>query len=101
MATNSTITAQIRKIALDILAEKPEGVRYSVLQKNIFEQNNSFNSNTIGGATWDLETTFPDKVYKPDRGVFRSFFEGRVLPGRGYVAPGQGDLASSGLQRGL
>ena len=71
MATDSTITGQIRKIALDILAEKPEGVRYSNLQRKIFEQNDTFKSNTISGATWDLEVTFPDKVYKPDRGVFR------------------------------
>jgi len=71
MAKNLTITEQIRKIALDILAEKPEGVRYSDLQRKIFEQNSDFNSNTIAGATWDLEATFPEKVYKPDRGVFR------------------------------
>ena len=71
MATNTTITGQIRKIALDILTEKPEGVRYSDLQRKILEQDSSLKSNTIAGATWDLETTFPDKVYKPDRGVFR------------------------------
>ena len=71
MATNSTITGQIRKIALDILAEKPEGVRYSDLGRKIWEQNNSFNSNTIHGATWDLDALFPNKVYKPDRGIFR------------------------------
>jgi hypothetical protein len=30
-----------------------------------------FNKNTISGATWDLDVTYPDMVYKPDRGVFR------------------------------
>jgi hypothetical protein len=70
MAT-TTITGQIRKIALEVLEEKPEGIRYSDLKRKILEQNNSFNPNTISGATWDLEATFPDKVYKPDRGVFR------------------------------
>jgi len=71
MATHSTITGQIKKIALEVLADKPEGIRFSDLKRKILEQNNSFNSNTIHGATWDLDTTFPDKVYKPDRGVFR------------------------------
>ncbi|MBX3042862.1 MAG: hypothetical protein KIT33_12080 [Candidatus Kapabacteria bacterium] len=70
MAT-TTITGQIRKIALEVLEGKPEGIRYSDLKRKILEQNNSFNPNTISGATWDLEATFPDKVYKPDRGVFR------------------------------
>ena len=31
----------------------------------------NFNKNTISGATWDLDATYPDKVYKPDRGLFR------------------------------
>lgn len=70
MAT-TTITGQIRKIALEVLEEKPEGIRYSDLKRKILEQNNTFNPNTISGATWDLEVTFPDKIYKPDRGVFR------------------------------
>lgn len=71
MATTTTITGQIRKIALEILAEKPEGIRYSDMKRKILEQNSDFNPNTISGATWDLDITYPDKVYKPDRGVFR------------------------------
>jgi hypothetical protein len=31
MATTTTITGQIRKIALEILADRPEGIRYSDL----------------------------------------------------------------------
>lgn len=71
MATTTTITGQIRKIALDVLADRPEGIRYSDLKRKILEHNSSFNPNTISGATWDLEATYPDKIYKPDRGVFR------------------------------
>jgi hypothetical protein len=71
MATSTTITGQIRKIALELLEEKPEGIRYSDLGRKILEQNSSFNPNTISGATWDLDITNPDKIYKPDRGVFR------------------------------
>ena len=72
MATNTTtITGQIRKLAFEILAARPDGIRYSELRRSILEKNSSFNSNTIGGATWDLDAEFPDQIYKPDRGVFR------------------------------
>ena len=70
MAT-TTITGQIRKIAFELLEDKPEGIRYSELGRKILENNSSFMPNTISGATWDLDIKFPDKVYKPDRGVFR------------------------------
>ena len=71
MATNSTITGQIKKIALDILADKPEGIRFSVLERKILEHNSSLNPGTINATIWNLDATFPDKVYKPDRGIFR------------------------------
>jgi len=69
MAT--TISGQIREIAFGLLEAKPEGIRYSELGRKILEVNSSFMPNTISGATWDLDIKFPDKVYKPDRGVFR------------------------------
>jgi hypothetical protein len=68
--SSTTITGQIRKIALEILENNPQGVRYSDLSRKILEHGN-FNKNTISGATWDLDITYPDQVYKPDRGVFR------------------------------
>jgi len=71
MATTTTITGQIRKIALEILAYRPEGIRYSDLKRKILEVNSTFNPNTISGAIWDLDITYPDQIYKPDRGVFR------------------------------
>ena len=70
MATTTTITGQIRKIALEILEDRPEGIRYSDLSRKILEHG-TFNKNTISGATWDLDVTYIDMVYKPDRGVFR------------------------------
>ena len=72
MATSeTTITGQIRKLALQILADRPDGIRYSEMRRGILEKNSSFNSNTIGGATWDLDAQYPNEIYKPDRGVFR------------------------------
>ncbi len=69
--TTTTITGQIRKIAFELLEDKPEGIRYSELGRKILEINPSFMPNTISGATWDLDIKFSDKVYKPDRGIFR------------------------------
>lgn len=66
----TTKTGQIRKIALQVLEDRPDGIRYSDLSRKILEHG-TFNKNTISGATWDLDVTYPDKVYKPDRGVFR------------------------------
>jgi hypothetical protein len=66
-----TITARIRKFALEILDNKPEGLRYTDLRRAILAIDASINSNTINGATWDLDATFPKEVYKPDRGLFR------------------------------
>jgi len=66
-----SITEQIRKIALDLLSDKPEGIRYSELQTGILSRNPNFNKNTISGAIWDLDATFPGIVYKADRGIFR------------------------------
>jgi hypothetical protein len=69
--STTTITGQIRNVALKFLTDVPEGIRYSDLRRKIIEHNPSFNSNTISGAIWDLEITYPDRIYKPDRGVFR------------------------------
>jgi len=66
-----SIREQIRKKALELLAEKPKGMRYSELQSAINNFQPTFNKNTINGAIWDLDSIFPNKVYKADRGVFR------------------------------
>ncbi len=71
MTKTKSITEQIRQIALVTLANRPEGIRYSDLKREIIKVNGSFNPNTISGATWDLEATYPNEIYKPDRGVFR------------------------------
>src|ERR1017187_10378484 len=66
-----SITGQIQKVALDILSSRPDGIRYSELGRAIQTTNPSFKPNTINGATWDLDATYPKEIYKPDRGVFR------------------------------
>lgn len=69
--SEKTITGKIRKLAFEILEKKPEGIRYSDLKREILEIDSDLNPNTISGATWDLDLKNVDKIYKPDRGVFR------------------------------
>ena len=67
----ATIGEQIVEKAFEILEASPEGVRYSDLKRRIIEADHSFNSNTVGGSTWNLDERYPDRVYKPSRGLFR------------------------------
>ena len=71
MAKSISITEQIRENALELLMNRQEGIRYSALKREILKINSSFNPNTISSAIWDLEAIYPDKIYKPDRGVLR------------------------------
>lgn len=68
---NNTITGYINEIALDLLEQYPEGLRWSELLLKIKELNPSFHPKTVNGCVWKLTERFPDKVYKPSKGLFR------------------------------
>ncbi len=57
--------------AFEILEANPEGVRYSDLVRRIAASDGSFNSNYISDKVFDLHEQYPDRVYKPVRGLFR------------------------------
>lgn len=65
------VTERIKKIALELLEQHPEGLRYSELHSKIRAVDGGFNSNTINGSIWNLDAIFPDKIYKPSKGLFR------------------------------
>ncbi len=67
------ITERIKDTALELLREHPDGLRYSELVKLISENDEKLNRNTINGSIWNLDTLYPDKVYKPSRGLFRLY----------------------------
>jgi len=67
----STIGKRITSQALEILADNPEGVRYAELVRRIGAADGAFKKNTIHGNVWNLQEQFPDKVYKPSRGLYR------------------------------
>jgi hypothetical protein len=57
--------------AFEILKANPEGLRYSELVRQVSASDSSFKTNTIHGSVWDLHEKYPDRVYKPSRGLFR------------------------------
>lgn len=67
-----TITGRVNAKALEFLERNPEGLRWTDLNKMIEESDPAFHPKTVNGCVWKLVDRFPDKVYKPSRGVFRS-----------------------------
>lgn len=66
-----TIGERITKLALELLKNHPDGIRYAELVRRVLETDPALKVNTIHGNIWDLNTRLADKVYKPSRGLFR------------------------------
>ena len=62
---------KIRSKALELLEKNPNGIRYSEIVRMISNEFPEIPINTVHGAVWDIDRQFPDKVYKPARGIFR------------------------------
>lgn len=72
MATNSkTIGERVTAIALRLLKQHPDGIRYSELRRKIVEIDHTLNPGTVQAFIWDLHVRLPHQVYKPSRGLFR------------------------------
>ena len=67
----STITGRIYTKSLELLEQYPEGLHWSELTSKIEESDRSFHPKTVNGCIWKLIERFPDKVYKPSKGLFR------------------------------
>ena len=84
---------QIGQQAIEIIKAHPEGIRYSELLRQIHEAVPEMKVGTISHIIVDLELTFPELVYKPERGLYRhvSYKEEGVvgIPG----APGHDEPA--------
>ena len=65
------IGERIVEKAFEILEDFPEGVRYSDLVSRVGALDRSFKPNTIHGNVWNLHEQYPDRIYKPSRGLFR------------------------------
>lgn len=68
---SSKVTHRINAKALELLEKHPEGLHWSQLRSKIEASDKSFHPKTVNGIIWKLPQKFPDKVYKPSKGVFR------------------------------
>jgi len=66
-----TVTGRIHAKAFELLEHNPEGLRWSELLKKIQASDRTFHPKTVNGCIWKLVERFPDKVYKPKKGLFR------------------------------
>jgi len=65
------VTHQINEVVLELLGQNPKGLRWSQLLAKIKESDPTFHPKTVNGCIWKLVERFPDKVYKPEKGLFR------------------------------
>jgi len=67
----STATGRINAKAFELLEQNPEGIRWTDLISKIKESDAGLHPKTINGCIWKLTEKFPDKVYKPSKGLFQ------------------------------
>ncbi|APV44159.1 hypothetical protein Dform_00811 [Dehalogenimonas formicexedens] len=71
----------IQAASLEIIKTNPDGIRYSSLVNELHKKLPEYPINTIHGTVWDLEVQLPDKIYKPERGVYKLVaFREEILP---------------------
>ncbi len=68
---SSKVTERIEATALLLLEQHPEGLRWKDLNRRIEEWDSDFHPKTVNGCVWRLVERYPDKVYKPSKGLFR------------------------------
>ena len=82
---------EIQKLARQIVASRPGGIRYLELGNLIWQQSPETPRNTIHGAIWNLDAIYPNEIAKPSRGLFKpvasSENEGVVVGSTEQIAP--------------
>jgi len=68
---SSKVTERINAKAFELLEKHPEGLRWSELLSNIIASDSTFHPKTVNGCIWKLVDKFPDRIYKPSKGLFR------------------------------
>ena len=68
---SSKVTERIYAKAFELLEKHPEGLRWSELLSNIKASDPTFHPKTVNGCVWKLVEKFPDRIYKPSKGLFR------------------------------
>lgn len=65
------VTHQINALALELLEQHPDGLRWSELLAKIKQAKPDFHPKTVNGCVWKLVEKYPDTVYKLEKGLFR------------------------------
>ncbi len=68
---SSRITERIYATAFQLLEKHPEGLRWSELISKIKASDQNFHPKTVNGCVWKLVQKYPDRIYKPSKGLFR------------------------------
>jgi len=68
---SSKVTERISAKAFELLEKHPEGLRWSDLLSKIKASDPTFHPKTVNGCVWKLVEKFPDRIYKPSKGLFR------------------------------
>lgn len=65
------VTHQIVDTAFALLEKNKAGLQWSELITKIKAADPTFHPKTVNGCIWKLVERYPDKVYKPAKGLFR------------------------------
>ena len=68
---SSRVTERINATAFELLEKHPEGLHWSELLSMIKASDPAFHPKTVNGCIWKLVEKFPDRIYKPSKGLFR------------------------------
>jgi hypothetical protein len=68
---SANVTHRINAKTFELLEKHPEGLSWSELLSKIKASDSNFHPKTVNGCIWKLVERFPDKVYKPSKGLFR------------------------------
>jgi transposase len=68
---SSKVTERIEATAFELLGQHPDGLRWADLNRLIEESDSAFHPKTVNGCVWKLVERYPDRVYKPSKGLFR------------------------------
>ena len=68
---STKVTHRINAKVFELLEQHPGGLHWSELRSKIEASDESFHPKTVNGCVWKLPQKFPDKIYKPSKGVFR------------------------------
>lgn len=68
---SSKVTERINATALMLLDKHPDGLSWTDLRTRIEKSESKFHPKTVNGCVWKLVEKYPDRVYKPSKGLFR------------------------------